>query len=83
MIDIARTLRTGLGESARKVPNRELPDFAVKMVALFDPAARASVSKLGLHARFDNSQTRKALGMDFIPLGESAPARSLIALGLV
>ncbi len=85
MIDIARALRARLGEGARKVPNRELPDFVVKMVALFDPAARASVPKLGLHTRFDNSQTRKALGMDFIPLSESAPAlaRSLIALGLV
>lgn len=85
MIDIARALRAGLGEGARKVPKRELPDFVVKMVALFDPAARASVPKLGLHTRFDNSQTRKALGMDFIPLSESAPAmaRSLIALGLV
>ena len=85
MIDIARALRAGLGQEARKVPNRELPDFLVKIVALFDPAARSSVPKLGLHARFDNSQTREALGMDFIPLSESAPAmaRSLIALGRV
>ena len=85
MIDIARAVRAGLGGEARKVPTRELPDFVVRMVALFDGAARTSVPKLGLHSRFDNSLTRAALGMDFIPLSESAPAmaRSLIALGLV
>lgn len=85
MIDIARALREGLGDEGRKVPTRQLPDSLVRFVALFDRAARTSVPKLGLHSRFDNSLTRKALGMDFIPLKESAPAmaRSLIALGLV
>jgi dihydroflavonol-4-reductase len=85
MIDIARAVKAGLGEEARKVPTRELPDFVIRMVAVFDGAARTSVPKLGLHSRFDNSATRAALGMEFIPLSESAPAmaRSLIALGLV
>lgn len=85
MVDIARAVRAGLGDDARRVPTRQLPDLVVRIVALFDGAARTSVPKLGLHSRFDNSLTRKALGMDFIPLRESAPAmaRSLIAVGLV
>ena len=57
----------------------------IRLVALFDPAARGIVPDLGLELRIDNSRTRKALGMEFIGVEESAPAmaKSLVDLDLV
>lgn len=85
MIEIARAIRDGLGDAARKVPNRELPDWLVRIVALVDGAARQSVPDLGKDFRVDNSRTRRALGIEFIPARDAAVAlaRSLIDLKLV
>ena len=83
-LDISRSIRERLGSAARKAPNRELPDLLVRAVALFDPAVRSILPDLGFRYEVDNSRTRQALGMDFIPITESAPAmaKSLIDLGL-
>jgi dihydroflavonol-4-reductase len=83
--DLMRPIKDSLGERARKVPTRELPDFMIKMVALFDPTTRPIVPDLGIDFRIDNSATRRMLGIDFRPHTESAPAmaESLLRLGLV
>ena len=85
MIDIARAIRSQLGELARKVPSRELPDWMVKLVALFDPTARQIIPELGREVRVDNMLTRDALQMTFIPAADAAAAmaRSLIELKVV
>jgi dihydroflavonol-4-reductase len=85
LVEIARAIRSALGAAARKVPNRELPDWIVKLVALVDGAARQSVPDLGHEVRADASLTRRALGIEFIPVAEAsaAMARSLIDLKLV
>jgi dihydroflavonol-4-reductase len=85
LIAVARAIRAALGEPARKVPSRELPDWVVKLVALVDGAARQSVPDLGHEVRVDASLTRRTLGMDFIPAADAsaAMARSLIDLKLV
>jgi dihydroflavonol-4-reductase len=84
MIDIARAIRAGLGEAARKVPTRELPDWAVRIAGLFDPAARLAIPELGKAISVDTSATRRTLGVDFIPAPEAAAAmaRSLVELQL-
>jgi dihydroflavonol-4-reductase len=84
-IDMMRPIKAQLGERARKVPSRQVPDFVLRIIALFDPAARSVVSSLGHESKFDNSQTRKALNISFRPIAESAPAmaKSLDDLGLV
>jgi dihydroflavonol-4-reductase len=85
IIDIARAIKSELGKAARKVPSRVLPDWVVKLVGLFDPAARQFVPELGREVRMDNTLTREALPMTFIPAGEAAAAmaRSLIELKVV
>lgn len=85
MIEVARALRASLGGAARKVPTRVLPDWAVKLVSIFDPVARQAVPDLGKQFRVDTAQTRRTLGLTFTPAGEAATAmgRSLIELGLV
>lgn len=47
MSDIAAILKVGLGDDARKVPTRRLPDFLVRLSALFDPVIRQVVGELG------------------------------------
>jgi dihydroflavonol-4-reductase len=85
LIEIARALRDGLGDAGRKAPNRELPDWLVRIVAIFDFAARQAAPDLGKNFVIDNSLTRRILGMEFIPARDSAVAmaRSLIELKLV
>jgi dihydroflavonol-4-reductase len=85
MVDMARAIREALGRVASKVPTRVLPDWAVKLVALFDSMARQTVPDLGRWYGMDNSQTRRALGIEFIPAGKAAvaTAESLVKLGLV
>jgi dihydroflavonol-4-reductase len=85
MIDIARALRQHLGDAARKVPTRELPDWAVRLAALYDPGARLAVPELGKFVPVDTTRTRRELGMEFIPADEAVAAmgRSLLDLKLV
>jgi dihydroflavonol-4-reductase len=82
--DLMLPIKARLGERARKVPTKELPNFAVRLFALFDRGTRAILHDLGHELRIDNSATRKALGMEFMAETESAPAtaESLLRLGL-
>ena len=83
--DMMRPIRAQLGARAGKVPLRELPNLAVRMVAIFDAAARPILPELGHELRIDNSATRKALGIDFMSVDQSAPAmaESLLRHGLI
>lgn len=84
-VEIARALKERLGPDAGKVPRRELPDWLVRLLALFDSNSAAIVPQLGRKMQFDNSRTRQALGVEFRS-GETAAedlARSLIALKVV
>jgi dihydroflavonol-4-reductase len=85
LIEVSTAIRERLGPAARKSPSRVLPDWAVKLVAVFDPTARQAVPELGRELRVDNSLTRRALGMEFIPASEAAVAmaQSLVDLRLV
>jgi hypothetical protein len=40
MKDNAAMLKQGLGDKGRKVPTLVAPDFAVRLIALFDPVVR-------------------------------------------
>ena len=82
--DMMLPIKERLGARARKVPTKVLPNLAIKFIAIFDPAARSVLPELGRELRVDNSATRKALGVDFISVTESAPAmaESLLGFGL-
>jgi nucleoside-diphosphate-sugar epimerase len=85
LVEIARAIRDQLGDAGRKAPNRELPDWLVKLFGLFDTGAKLAVPDLGKVLRADTALTRRTLGFEFIPARDSAVAmaRSLIELGLV
>ena len=80
MLQAARALKRELGERARKVPPRELPNFIVRLVAIVDPAVRAVLPDLGRQINIDNGRTKKALGMDFITVDEAAVSGALSLL---
>jgi hypothetical protein len=47
MADIAKILKQGLGAKARKVPSISVPDFLVRVIAIFDPVARGGCTSWG------------------------------------
>lgn len=60
--DIAMVLKDRLGDEARKVPSRKLPDWLMKIVAIWDPVARQVKSELGKVRHADASHAREKLG---------------------
>ena len=85
MSEMAQDLRAGLGEAARKVPRRRLPDFLVRGLALFDPSLRAITMSLGRRNRHSTDKAKRLLDWQPRPAAETVVdcARSLIAWGVV
>jgi len=82
---LAVLLKTELGVAGRRVPTRQLPDWLVRIVALFMPDARQIVSELGKVRHLDAGHAKRVLGWEARPVEETAldTARSLMAMGLV
>jgi dihydroflavonol-4-reductase len=80
MGDVAAILRERLGPEAAKVPKRSIPDFLVRGMALFDPAARSVVGQLGQKVEVSSAKAR-ALGWEPRPVEETIAdcGRSLAA----
>jgi dihydroflavonol-4-reductase len=83
--EIADVLRAELGPEARKVTTRNVPDWLVRIVARFNPLARAVVGELGSVRNQDATHAKTVLGWTPRPVEQSIvdTARSLIALGIV
>jgi dihydroflavonol-4-reductase len=83
--EIAGVLKQGLGRQARRVPSRSAPDWAVRIVGLFDPIVRSRVFELGKERRVSSAKARLDLGWTPRPASESIldTARSLLGEGLV
>jgi nucleoside-diphosphate-sugar epimerase len=85
MIEMARVLKAELGEAARKVPTRELADWLVRLVAIFDPQIRQILPELGKRKNAVNEKARRLLGWAPRSNEEAivATAQSLVDLGLL
>jgi dihydroflavonol-4-reductase len=86
LIEVAQVLRDQLGpQAAAKVPTRTLPDWLVRIVARFNPVARAVVGELGSVRNQDASHAKAVLGWATRPVEQSIgdAARSLIEQGIV
>jgi len=83
--DIADVLRAQLGPQAHKVPTRGVPDWLVRLMARFNPVARAVVGELGSVRHQDSSHAKAVLGWVPRPVEQSIvdAARDLIRLGIV
>ncbi len=85
MVDIARALKSRLGEAARRVPTRQLPNWVVRLFALFDPAAKQILPELGKHKNATNAKARRVLAWSPRSSEEAVAATgdSLVRLGLL
>jgi nucleoside-diphosphate-sugar epimerase len=85
MVDIARMLKKRLGTAAKKVPARELPNWLMRIVAKFEPAARQILPELDRKKNGTNGKAKRVLGWSPRSTEDSvvATAESLMRLGLL
>jgi nucleoside-diphosphate-sugar epimerase len=83
--EIAFALKKRMGDAARRVPTRVLPDWLVRLAALVDPALVQVVPELGKTKNATNEKSRQVLGWQ--PRSNedaiTATAESLVQLGLL
>jgi len=82
--DLARALREALPERATKVPQREMPDWLLKLIALFNKDMRLLADEISPVKQFDSAPVRHLLARPLIPIEDAAVAmaRSLIEQGI-
>ena len=85
VLQMAQMLRARLGEAARRVPTRQLPDWLVRFTALFNAQARHSLPELGKVKHLSNAKARQLLGWAPRSSEEAiaATGNTLLRLGLV
>jgi len=83
--DIALILKARMGDAAKKVPTRELPNWVVRLAALADPALKTVTPELGKKKTSSNAKAKRMLGWTPRSNEESvvATAESLVRLGLL
>ena len=83
MTEVAAILKANLGDAARKVPTRRVPDVVLRLVALFDKTVAGVTPRLGEKRTFISAKAQNMLGWRPRPLEETVLdcARSLIASG--
>ncbi|HUQ13869.1 MAG TPA: aldehyde reductase [Novosphingobium sp.] len=85
MADVARVLRERLGDKARKVPARRMPDLLVRLFAMVSPDIRQLTGELGRVRSTSGQHARDVLGWSPRDPDQTIEdtARSLIERGLV
>ena len=81
--EIANVLKQRLGDKAKKVPARKLPDWVVRLVGLFDNEVRGQVFELGKVRRLSSTKAERDLGWSRRPSEDTIvdTATSLEAVG--
>ena len=85
LLEIAQMLKRRMGEAAKRVPTRQLPNWLVRIAALRDPAVKVILPELGKRKNATNEKARRVLGWAPRSNEESvvATAESLVRLGLL
>ncbi|AUW57172.1 epimerase [Sphingobium sp. SCG-1] len=85
LADVAKILRSELGETAKKVPTKQMPDFMLRIVALFQRPMRFVVPTIGRRHDFTSAKAQTILGWKPRPVAVTLvdSARSAIAVGAV
>jgi len=85
MLEIAEVLKARMGDAARRVPTRQLPNWLVWLASLRDPAIKQVLPELGKMKNGTNEKARRLLG--WAPRSRedalAATAESLMQLGLL
>jgi nucleoside-diphosphate-sugar epimerase len=85
LVDMARMLKRRMGDAARRVPTRELPDWLVRVAAWRDPSVKQILPDLGKHKNASSQKARTILGWKPLSIEDAlaATAQSLLEQGLL
>jgi nucleoside-diphosphate-sugar epimerase len=85
ILDIAKALKSRLGDSAKRVPTRQLPNWVVRIASVFDPTVKQILPELGKFKNATNAKAKSVLGWAPRSNEEAvvATAESLERLGLL
>jgi nucleoside-diphosphate-sugar epimerase len=85
ILEIARVLKSHLGEAARRVPTFQLPNWLVRLAAVRDPAVKQILPELGKTKNATNEKAKRLLGWSPRSNAEAiiATAESMQHLGLL
>jgi nucleoside-diphosphate-sugar epimerase len=80
MSEVAEILRESLGADAAKVPTRNVPNLAVRAMAIFDPGVRSIVGQLGRELTYSSRKAESLLSWSPRPIEETVAdtGRSLV-----
>jgi hypothetical protein len=83
MSEVAEILRESLGEAAAEVPTRNVPNLAVRAMAIFDPGVRSIVGQLGRELTYSSQKAESLLSWSPRPIEETVvdTGRSLTRRG--
>lgn len=78
-------LKARMGDAARRVPTKLLPDWVLRLVALGDPAVAQIVPELGKLKNATNEKAKRVLGWAPRSAEDAivATAESMMRLGLL
>lgn len=85
ILEIARVLKSRLGESAKRVPTFQLPNWLVRLAAVRDPAVKQILPELGKAKNATSEKARRLLGWNPRSNADAivATAESMQRLGLL
>jgi nucleoside-diphosphate-sugar epimerase len=85
ILDMSKTLHERMPEIAKRAPLREVPNFVMRIVALWDPAVKMVAFNLGKRKKVSNEKAKEFLGWQPRSAGDAlqATAESLVKLGVV
>jgi dihydroflavonol-4-reductase len=83
--EMALILKERMGSAAARVPTRQLPDWVVRLAALWNPGVRAIASELGKTKNANHDKAARLLGWSPRPDADAivATAESLARFGLL
>ncbi len=81
--EVGRILKAAYPD--RRIPTRQAPNLAIRLLALFDAEMRAALPMLGVRQQVSSARAQAVLGIDFTPPADAlrATAEALIAQALV
>jgi dihydroflavonol-4-reductase len=85
MLEIATVLKRRLGDAAKRVPERKLPDWIVRLIGRFNTEMGDLVPLLGQRRNATSAKAQRELGWTPRPWQDAvtATAQSLVDLGVV
>ena len=81
LLEVSKIRKEKLPDLASKAPTRKAPKFMVRIMAIFDPGARALIQDIGQRNDFDTTRATEVLGITARPVEETIVdcAKSLAA----